>query len=466
MEAVGSRYASAGAFALLIFSPTLVFAASPCPYVWNTNLSLAKTGSDVLALQQFLNQDVATRIAASGPGSPGLETSIFGGLTRKAVMAFQEKYGADVLVPNGLSSGNGFVGISTRLKLNALCAAGVMSSAVVAVAGVTVSSGLTVSTPEQPEQTIAPAGALYVPFTDVTVTAGATDVTIKSISVSRTGPSSNAAFIDIDLFDDTGAYLGIAYFDSNHVAKFTKPFVIPAGTTRTLSFVGDMAIDLSEHGGEMASLRVDSIEADAPVSGNLPITGTLQIMNSSLVIGIPTVILSPDDPRTSRTRYVNDTGIIFSSIRLSADSVEGVKLMSTTFRQSGTISPSDISNVQIIVQGVSYPATVDDRSYTAVFGDGIDIAKGMNADISIKGDITASGANRTVQFDIFDGGDIGLIGTSFGYWLFPIPGDNTGTSGNSVFLTEDGTTDTGSIKPYFVGSPVTISAGGAIYIGR
>jgi hypothetical protein len=227
-----------------------------------------------------------------------------------------------------------------------------------------------------------------------------------------------------------------------------------------------MAVDLSAHGGEMAALRLDSIDANAPISGPLPITGTMQITNATLVIGIPTTQLSIDDPRASRTRYVNDTGTTFSGIRLSADSTEGLKLMSVAFRQSGSAGPQDITNVQVVVNGVSYPTTLDDRSYAADFGDGIQIEKGMSADISIRGDLTGSGAGRTVQFDIFDGGDIGLVGSTFGYWLFAIPAGNTGTSGNSVFLTQDGTTDTDSIKPYFVGSPVTISAGGAIYIGR
>lgn len=87
---------------------------------FTANLSLGSSGTQVTALQQILNREPDTRVAESGPGSPGNETSYFGSLTKRAAIRFQEKYADDILTPVGFARGNGFVGFYTRAKLNTL----------------------------------------------------------------------------------------------------------------------------------------------------------------------------------------------------------------------------------------------------------------------------------------------------------------------------------------------------------
>lgn len=79
-------------------------------------LDVGMRGADVRALQKILNSDPRTRVAASGPGSPGQETELFGVLTKRAVQKFQEIHG----IAGAGDPGYGYVGPQTRTALNAL----------------------------------------------------------------------------------------------------------------------------------------------------------------------------------------------------------------------------------------------------------------------------------------------------------------------------------------------------------
>ncbi len=93
--------------------------AATTTFQFNRNLRQGETvDPDVKYLQQVLNSRSETRVAETGSGSNSQLSSYFGPKTRDAVIRFQNLYKTDILVPAGLSVGNGAVGPLTRKKLN------------------------------------------------------------------------------------------------------------------------------------------------------------------------------------------------------------------------------------------------------------------------------------------------------------------------------------------------------------
>ena len=97
-----------------------VITGVPSTFSFDRSLESKMAGKDVKYLQIVLNISPDTRLSATGVGSPGHETSYFGPKTKSAVIKFQEKYAKEILGPWGLTHGTGYVGKTTRDKLNSL----------------------------------------------------------------------------------------------------------------------------------------------------------------------------------------------------------------------------------------------------------------------------------------------------------------------------------------------------------
>jgi len=86
---------------------------------FNTNLRYGDSGDEIDALWTALTKSGFSESLSydhEGMGQP----SRFGEYTAAAVVAFQEKYKSEILTPYYLKNGTGFVGKTTRAKLNEL----------------------------------------------------------------------------------------------------------------------------------------------------------------------------------------------------------------------------------------------------------------------------------------------------------------------------------------------------------
>lgn len=418
----------------------------PSGFQFTRDLTVGSRGVDVMRLQELLNRDLQTQVAASGPGSPGNETTYFGTLTRGAVVKFQRL--------NGVTPTVGYVGPKTRGALNALLAvqppppvSPVPPPPVSPVPPPPTGTGLAVAKPDQPAGTIAPENAARVAFTKFILTAGTDgDVAVDSVIVERGGLGANANFAGVVLLDQDGRQLGLAKtFGSDNRATVGERVTIPRGTAKTFTLAGNMAADNDARDGQLVNLRLVGINTTAALSGTpLPIEGITRTINSTLAIGAVTNERGPSDPNGAQSKNVGTTNFVFSAIKVTAGSAEKTRFHQIRWNQASSAGASDLANVVTIVDGTSYPTTIsaDGKYYLSTFGPGIVVDKGNSVEILVRADIVG-GSGRTAAFNVEKTTDLYVTGEEFLFGITP-PTSGTGFSGGSI---------------WYAGSTVTIDKG-------
>ncbi|KKT21073.1 MAG: hypothetical protein UW05_C0018G0004 [Candidatus Giovannonibacteria bacterium GW2011_GWC2_43_8] len=405
------------------------------------DLTVGSKGDDVTCLQGYLSV------------SP--QSGFFGPITKAAVANWQSA--------NGVSPAVGYFGAISRAKYNSMASTPVTPT----IPG----SGTTPTTPAnagtlrveagvQPNASLFPINATRVPFTVVRFTApSGNDVTVNSLVAQRTGLANDAVLAGIVLLDETGAQLGIAKtLNSSHQATLSEPFVVKAGTSRTMTLAGNAPTALADYAGQVAYISLVAVNSSAAVvDGVLPISGAGHTVNASLTIGSVTLQRGSLDPGSSVTKKVGSTDYTFSSVKVTAGSAEKIYWRFIRWNQTGSIGTGDLANLKTYVDGVAYDTVVssDGKYYTATFSDnagkGILIDKGFSKEVSVKGDIVG-GSGRTIDFDLAKRTDIGLLGENYGYGITP---PQTGTS--------DPTDDTAAFSstedPWYDAAQVTVSNG-------
>lgn len=409
------------------------------------NLTVGVVGDDVKCFQQYLN-GAGHKVAASGAGSPGSESTYFGSLTQAAATKWQ--------AANGVAPAVGYFGSISRAKYASLAAA---SPAAPAPSPVASGSGLSVNLDaSQPASGLFGESFASRPFTKLRFTASADgDVTVKAMTVERTGQGSDAAFSGVLYVDENGVRQGPAKtFGSDHRLRLTEAFMVKAGQTRTITLVGDSDSDQDAYNGQLVSLGLVGVETNgAAVNASFPLTGNVMTINSTLAIGSLTLTRGAFDPGSGLTKEIGSTGYTFAGLRLEAGANEDLLVKSVRWYNSGSAATSDLANVKVNFDGVEYPTTVssDGKYYTSVFGDGIKTLKGLNKQMYIKGDI-AGGSARTVDFDLFRYADIQALGLTYGYSVLP-----TATDSGDSSTDDDGTLQ--ATEPNYDGYEAYIGAG-------
>lgn len=399
---------------------TANYAGIPAGFTFTKNLPVGTVDQDVVYLKAVL--------IGEGCGSGITSTTYYGPKTKANVQCFQNKYKTQISAFAGYTiAASGLVGTGTRAQLNALLS-GVTPPVTppVTPVGGGLSVGLAFDTPAA--GTVPNNGNAN--FTKVTLTAGAGDVSISKIYITRTGLSSNSAVENIKVVDAaTGVYfgsIGSLNTDNKAMITFTQNLVIPANTSRSFYLkAGFVTSTTTAPAGNTAALGIaaasDITSNASSVTGTFPATGNaMTVVN--LTIGSAAVDevggLSDSKPN------VGDTGIALNQFQVTAGSTEAITIESITMVKAGTVSNSYLSNLELYdttgAKTLGTVASLNAEGKASWANLNLVVGKGNTQRFKIRTTIV-DGPALTADADVVDGSEVLIVvkGNTYGYYITP-----------------------------------------------
>jgi hypothetical protein len=427
-------------------TPATVSTGACAGVTFSRNLTTGSTGSDVKCLQTILNQSAATQISTTGAGSPGNETSYFGGLTLVAVKKFQTN--------NGMTPANQ-VGPMTRAKLNSMLAGGTIVLPPVVTPGQTgpVSAMLSSTTPAQ--------GSLI----GGQATAGLVDVnfigngTVTSVTLQRTGISDQNTLTNVYLYDGN--------------VRITDGYSFNVSGQLVMN-----GLNIAVNGSKVISVKADVLSGAVNTASSIVASlvaytangtaSTVNVVGNTMMIVTGSSATVSFTANTVGTANVNagTTGYTFWSAPLQVNT-RTVVLKTANFRMIGSAPVDALSSIKMYIDGVdtgkvATVISINGSNYASfdLTSSPINLATGSHT-IDLRADVQ-KGTNRNVTVSIQQAADLTITDPQVGVNI-AVSGTVPNNAGTISILTGSATV---VIDPTFT-SATNVSAGAAnVVIGR
>ncbi|MFW0871423.1 MAG: peptidoglycan-binding domain-containing protein [Patescibacteria group bacterium] len=361
-------------------------------FEFTRNLYIGSRGNDVLMLQKVLNLNADTRVALSGAGSPGNETSYFGPATRAAVAKFQAKH--------NISPTAGYFYPLTRAEMNRKSAGtpdngdddnGDDDN------GVT-GDRLEVEAGDQPRDMKVGPAQQHIPTTVLELTTGDEDVKITEITAKVTGKARKAVD-SVSVWYD-GKIIDTDSVNSRGISDLKFNLEIDDGETVELAFSATMESNIDSQDGLDFRIEITDIKVggDTDVDG-LPVDGAQHTANKNVELNSFSMQIDGEGGKVK----IGDKEVLLSTINFKNDDPNNDKdsmfVLGFSLEQDGTMSSGDIKDVFVKVDGDEYEADINGDYYRFDFGSGIEIDANKNLDFEVYADIV-DGANKNVNFSL------------------------------------------------------------------
>jgi len=389
-------------------APAVSVGVSSTACNFTRTLTVGSSGSDVKCLQQTLNGS-GFQIAASGPGSPGNETSFFGSLTRAAVIKWQEASAGCVLTPIGLSKGTGVFGAQSRKCYSPAPVTPatpgvtpVVRSPIAPVGGLVVSLGA-----NNPVSANIPKGAAEVPYVQLVVSGTGT---LDALTFMRVGLGATGDFASggLKLYEGvTRLTTGKSINSTTHEVDFPNLGLAVNGS-RTLVLAADMSA--SATGGNINAFNLIKINGQK-VAG---INGS-QMVVAGATVGTVTAAKSgsPGNPT------VGEQNALLTEFKLTVNSTEDMQVRRIVLTNGGSISSANLNNL-VLKQAGNTLATVAGHTGRDLFvlelAQPFTILKGQEKVFQVYGNIgPLSKKDETVKLYLDTTNDAYTVGNTYGY---------------------------------------------------
>lgn len=378
------------------------------------NLYLGVVGEDVKCLQQYLNS-TQYKVATSGAGSPGNETTYYGLKTKAAVASWQ--------AGNGVSPASGYFGPLSRAKYQSLVAGGPGPGAT-PTPSVTPGQVVVSLSPDNPAaQTITP-NSYGVPLMVVRFTGSGK---VQELTFKRGGPG------DVNDYDNLYIYEGARRLVNGRTPSSATGEVTFIGLNVEVNGTKDLTLvaDHSATTGNVNYWELTNVKLD---SGT--VSGTPLKSNNFTVSGTNSGTITMNKVGSLGNPKVGQKNAQVSEFKLTANT-EAAWIRRIQMLQGGTVKASDITNLRLEVNGVKVAdgyMTSDDYAVFDFGKPGYKIEKGDNKTFKMYADL-AGKKDETIKFYFETASDITGIGDQFGFGMQPTVTDmDTSSEAHSLTL--------------------------------
>lgn len=249
--------------------------------------------------------------------------------------------------------------------------------------------------------------------------ASSSGATVTGINMKRSGVGATSDFANLYLYDGAKRLTtGRSIQSTTQEVQFTNlNLAIGAGTTKTLSLVGD--VSTSAVSGDTHGFMVTSAASAASVSG-LPISGsTFSIGSQSVSTLKVTKGSTPADPT------IGQKSALVSEFKLEAGTND-VAVSRVTLIQGGDIANTDLSNLELWQGGakIASVAAMSGDKMHFVLDAPMTIPQGTTRIFQVKADVAGRGG-RTIKTYVEYAADVYAMDKVYNFGAFV----DTGTTG-------------------------------------